>query len=408
MTTAFRTLTVRNHRQFGEVVIDFHPRLTVITGVNGAGKTALLRILAAQFGWEVPEPAVPTFDPDTGSFSYRLPLRDAEPASDQPREIGSLSFVDGQVAKIVVGHRSETYRVAIAPRHRAVWGVFVPSHRPAFRYQAMGQVPTAPPAPGSEEPVSRNWRQRDDEQVSNYYMKRDLITWAMHSYDTPVVAQDLELKRKFEAFQDMARTLLPKDLGFESFKVRRGEVLLVTRTGEFSFDAVSGGVAALLELGWVLLFARWPDRGPMVAVIDEAENHLHPAMQRELLPNLLAAFPDVQFVVSTHSPFVVGAVEDSAVYALHHGPDNLVRASLLDLADRAGTAADILRDVLGVPVTVPVWVEHRLEDLAERFADAAPTTDTFRAIRAELARDGLEEFAPEAIAGVVSKDLSRA
>ncbi|RLB99430.1 MAG: hypothetical protein DRI57_33635, partial [Deltaproteobacteria bacterium] len=48
----------------------------------------------------------------------------------------------------------------------------------------------------------------------------------------------------------------------------------------------------------------------------EVENHLHPTMQRQVLPDLLNAFPDTRFIVSTHSPLVVGSVKDSTIYAL--------------------------------------------------------------------------------------------
>ncbi|WP_419836937.1 AAA family ATPase [Streptomyces brasiliscabiei] len=49
---------------------------------------------------------------------------------------------------------------------------------------------------------------------------------------------------------------------------------------------------------------------------DEPENHLHPSMQRTLVPTLLAAFPNVRFIVATHSPFVVTSTREAYVYAL--------------------------------------------------------------------------------------------
>lgn len=55
-----------------------------------------------------------------------------------------------------------------------------------------------------------------------------------------------------------------------------------------------------------------------VVTFDEPENHLHPALQRTLLPTLSAAFPQVQFIVATHSPFMVSSMKDSAVYVLRY------------------------------------------------------------------------------------------
>ena len=50
--------------------------------------------------------------------------------------------------------------------------------------------------------------------------------------------------------------------------------------------------------------------------MDEPENHLHPSLQRSVIPGLLDAYPQAQFVVATHNPFVVTSVRDSNVVVL--------------------------------------------------------------------------------------------
>ena len=45
--------------------------------------------------------------------------------------------------------------------------------------------------------------------------------------------------------------------------------------------------------------------GSGIVLIDEIELHLHPAWQRDILPRLMATFPNVQFFVTTHSPLVL-------------------------------------------------------------------------------------------------------
>lgn len=42
-----------------------------------------------------------------------------------------------------------------------------------------------------------------------------------------------------------------------------------------------------------------------VVIIDEVDLHLHPTLQREVLQRLRLTFPEVQFIVSTHSPLVI-------------------------------------------------------------------------------------------------------
>jgi hypothetical protein len=53
-----------------------------------------------------------------------------------------------------------------------------------------------------------------------------------------------------------------------------------------------------------------------IVLIDEIETHLHVEMQRKVLPFLTKMFPNIQFVVSTHSPFVITSLPNAVVYDL--------------------------------------------------------------------------------------------
>ena len=53
-------------------------------------------------------------------------------------------------------------------------------------------------------------------------------------------------------------------------------------------------------------------------LIDELDIHLHPVWQRQIPGMLRKLFPNIQFIVSTHSPFIAsGAGEDSVTYRLN-------------------------------------------------------------------------------------------
>ena len=47
---------------------------------------------------------------------------------------------------------------------------------------------------------------------------------------------------------------------------------------------------------------------PGVVLIDELDLYLHPRWQKHLLEDLQKAFPQIQFIVSTHSPFIIQSV----------------------------------------------------------------------------------------------------
>jgi len=53
---------------------------------------------------------------------------------------------------------------------------------------------------------------------------------------------------------------------------------------------------------------------PGLLLIDEAENHLHPKWQKSFLNSILDFFPNLQIIVTTHSPFIVSSVENANIY----------------------------------------------------------------------------------------------
>ena len=55
-----------------------------------------------------------------------------------------------------------------------------------------------------------------------------------------------------------------------------------------------------------------------VVLIDEIETHLHLELQKTILPSLIKLFPRVQFIISTHSPFVLSSIENVVIYDLEN------------------------------------------------------------------------------------------
>ena len=100
------------------------------------------------------------------------------------------------------------------------------------------------------------------------------------------------------------------------------------------FDSLSGGEKAFFLLAADLarrLMLESPDtpidEAPGIVCIDEIELHLHPAWQKKILRTLMDTFPACQFVVTTHSPQVIGGVEAHHVRLLEPA-ENGVRTRL--------------------------------------------------------------------------------
>lgn len=58
------------------------------------------------------------------------------------------------------------------------------------------------------------------------------------------------------------------------------------------------------------------EKTPGIVMIDEVDLYLHPLWQRHVLEDFQKAFPNIQFIVTTHSPFIVQSVESKNVITL--------------------------------------------------------------------------------------------
>lgn len=87
------------------------------------------------------------------------------------------------------------------------------------------------------------------------------------------------------------------------------------------FDSLSDGYSAIISIVSELLL-RMGNHVPKaydiegVVLIDEIETHLHVALQKIILPFLIDFFPNIQFIVSTHSPFVISSIANAVIFDL--------------------------------------------------------------------------------------------
>lgn len=428
MSTRFSSLLVEGWRQFGHVEIELHPRLTVLTGANGAGKSSLLRIFTRHFGWDRPFLATPIRD-ESGGYSYITGLFTGVVASlwrrwwtHEPNisSAGSIRYENGVEGQLEVPAQSGVeYRIGIA-NQQPVNGIHIDSHAPISPFQQVGQIPTtiinAAAAFNSYNSELINKYQGGHTGFSpTYRMKEAIIAMAMFGEGNTHVQGNEDVLSAYHGFVEALRKMLPESLGFMDLAVRPPEVVLVTTSGEFLIDAASGGVMTIFDLTWRLhMFSLL--HSEFVVTIDEPENHLHPTMQRSLMRRLLGTFPQAQFIIATHSPFMVSSVRDSNVYVLRYmstetgeleGGEKVMPSDTsrvvslkLDTINKAGNASEILREVLGVPATIPEWVEEGLADVVTRYRERQITRETLSDLRGELAQLGYDDLYPDALAAL--------
>lgn len=138
----------------------------------------------------------------------------------------------------------------------------------------------------------------------------------------------------------------------------------VTKDKRFKFTELSAGYSAALDIISDLIFKMQGTGDKLIDVydkegivlIDEVETHLHLELQRQILPLLTSVFPNIQFIVSTHSPFVLSSVKDAVAYDLER------HEVIGDLTDYSYEA--LTEGYFGVR-TSSVEIETRMERLEE-------------------------------------------
>ena len=109
-------------------------------------------------------------------------------------------------------------------------------------------------------------------------------------------------------------------------------------------------------------------------LIDELETHLHISLQRKILAFLTEFFPNIQFIVSTHSPYILNSIKDCVVYDL----ENQIR-----MEDMSGYSAEgIVEGYFGIDLYSEVLIQKVKR--YEYLVDVVSPTDEERAERARL------------------------
>ncbi|MCU0340232.1 MAG: AAA family ATPase [Spirosomaceae bacterium] len=91
----------------------------------------------------------------------------------------------------------------------------------------------------------------------------------------------------------------------------------------FNLNQLSDGFAAFLSIVTEIMMRmdkKFTSQNPYdlqgIVLIDEIETHLHIDLQKKILPFLTAFFPKIQFIVTTHSPFVLSSIDNAVIYDL--------------------------------------------------------------------------------------------
>lgn len=122
-----------------------------------------------------------------------------------------------------------------------------------------------------------------------------------------------------------------------------------------------------------------PLKGNGIVLIDEIDLHLHPTWQQSVITNLLETFPNIQFIVTTHSPQVLTTVHHKCIRILTK--DGVFNATVNTIGEESRTT---LEDVMDVDSRPQSSMSQHLTDYLKRVNRGDIASDDVQSLRTKL------------------------
>ncbi|WP_085061533.1 AAA family ATPase [Clostridium butyricum] len=163
-----------------------------------------------------------------------------------------------------------------------------------------------------------------DKNMSNIFLNylvylKTQQSFARNENDSETVDS---IQKWFDNFQDALCNLFQDDSITLKFDYKNLTFKIYQRNRkEYGFESLSDGYSAVIDIVINLILRMEKTKSGIydiggIVIIDEVETHLHIELQKRIMPFLTSFFPNVQFIISTHSPFVLNSLENAVIYDL--------------------------------------------------------------------------------------------
>ncbi|MFH1137583.1 MAG: AAA family ATPase [Pseudomonadota bacterium] len=394
------SITIKNFRVFREATVEFvhadrrptdelpvpkRPNINLLLGNNGLGKTTLLKAVSlTALG-----PAVT----DSGIYPYMLIRREpgshaeanTESSADHqngetpaasieavfkvhPQDLASSPILKSLVT---ITKKGELERLRWRPGDEDAWRPIFSSSNNAFFCVGYGATRRVEKVKNADTAGRRQGlfprAQRIQGLFEDAYSLLPLAAW-LPSLEDQEPGRFQEVVSLVNRLLGRGRYRFTREMEDKEYIFKRGGL-------RAPFPALSDGYRAYL--GWIgdLLYhvcSTCPpnckitdNRG--IVMVDEIDLHIHPKWQINMLPVLARALPNIQFIVTSHSPLAAGSLEWMNIILMTPGPNQTSLPRRLKLPV-SGLDADqmLLTDFFGLRSTRAPAKESRLRALTEQ------------------------------------------
>ncbi|WP_300792326.1 AAA family ATPase [uncultured Bacteroides sp.] len=296
----------------------------IITGKNGSGKTILLNAIAS-FLERIKDDTRMEF------LNYKVYLDNYTKRLDEELRRESDENILGPIKRSIEHYRKRVDGVygkveldfVDAPAlmiEKYQKGEFVIAFYQAARKPEMIE-PKNPTKPTYE--IKGAVKQTATNQFLNFLS--DLkIQEALARNENEIKDAD-EINLWFTDFENLLKQIYQDDSLKLVFNYRDYSFRINTEGKNFKFTELSDGFAAILDIvADLILKMQVPGnvtrayKKAGVVLIDEVETHLHLELQKIVMPILTKIFPNIQFIITTHSPFVLNSLDNAVAFDLEN------------------------------------------------------------------------------------------
>jgi len=171
------------------------------------------------------------------------------------------------------------------------------------------------------------------------------------------------IQEMIESFTGLGNLALDRNSDPISLTVTKGNATITSQQmsdGEKCLLALVGDISRrLIQLH---PDSDHPLEGPGIVLVDEADLHLHPLWQRDLIPGLSKTFPNLQLILTTHSPQILSHVQEGKIFRFTNEKEGII---VNEFSSTYGQDTNrILEEVMETPDR-PEDIKKKLEKIYE-------------------------------------------
>lgn len=372
------TLQLTNFRNFEKLTLNFKSNFNLIVGINSTGKTAILEALSiATASWFLglrdkfdnrnikPEDVTFFWDEETESGFSRYPCeiytegvvnninisweRSLESAEGRTRKLNALEIE--QISKDIDTEIRENKQVAL----------------PLISYYGTERLWQNPKQTKQKKLRANNRFSGYENSVDSRIDKFSIIEWFRDNYL-------VSLREDRVLFSTVCNAILTniEEAKEIKYSIDLEEILILISKKWLRLSQLSDGYRSILFLVADIAYKAIKLNPYLkenvlletsgIVLIDELDMHLHPLWQRGIIENLRKTFPNIQFICTTHSPFLIQSLRSESELITLGGV-----SEEMEVANKS--INDIAKDIQGVDVVEYSERYYKMKTAAKEFLE---------------------------------------